>query len=72
VQNQPLAGVAKAIGAQAKIEIEFDPATVQRRSQKVSFEVTNVTLEELFDALVTPAGLAYEMTEGKIKIVPKK
>lgn len=71
VQNQPLAGVAKAIGAQAKIEVEFDPAIQDKRGELVTFEVKDVTLEELFKALVAPAGLTFQMSEGKIKIVPQ-
>jgi hypothetical protein len=62
--QQPLGPLAKALAKQLGLEAAFDPSAETKLHELVAIEVRDATLDELLDALVKPAGLAYEI-EGK-------
>jgi hypothetical protein len=70
IREQPVGGVATALAKNLNREIRFDPRTNDKLHDLVSFEVENVTLDELLRALLDPVGLSYEIDEQTLSIVP--
>lgn len=65
---QPVGGLAKALGKQLGLEVTLDRSAESRLATPVAIEVREATLEELLDALVAPAGLAYEL-DGRTLVI---
>jgi hypothetical protein len=70
IQNKPVGGVAQAITKQLERKIEFDPRTLGKLEELVSFEVRDATLEELLKSLLSPVGLRYQLEGETLRILP--
>jgi hypothetical protein len=74
VKNLPLGGLLDQLARKMKLEIQLDEAAIERAGigleQKVSFAVKEVTFDELFKALLGPAGLAHRRMGDKVEIFP--
>ena len=73
VVRQPLAAILQTLTANG-IAIDYDADGLKAAGidllEKVSIEVTNATVDELFDALCTPVGLAFEVREETVFLTP--
>lgn len=72
VENEPVGGVIKALAQQLKMEVKVDPAAEDKLTTLVSFNVADVSRQELFRAVLHPAGLACRITENEVQIFPAK
>jgi hypothetical protein len=65
VKDRPLGPVVEQIAEKLNLQVEFGTGANRLRDVRISFAVTNVTLEELFQAAVGPAKLTATV-EGKV------
>jgi hypothetical protein len=70
IENKPVGGVAQALAKNLDLEIQFDPRTTNAQQQLISFQVKDATVDQLFRALLSPAGLDYRMVGKTLQIVP--
>lgn len=74
--NAPLAKVLPVLETRLGVKISVDNAAVARAgivmSKPVSINVDRASLDEVFTALLTPAGLTFRRTDLKIEIYPAK
>ncbi len=69
VENKPVGGVLRALGGQLGKKVSFDDVKVPRRlTKEVSVSVKQVTLDELFAAVLQSTGLKYEITPEGIRV----
>lgn len=70
--DQPLAPVVRQLAAQLKLELRFDPDSLRRSGvdvdRRISVELRNVTVDELFRAVLEPAGLTFRRDGSTIEI----
>jgi type II secretory pathway component GspD/PulD (secretin) len=75
VQEQPVRKVLDQLVKQLHLEMKVDDAALQAAGrsldQRVSFEVRNVDLDGLFDALLRPADLTYTRDGDRLLISPR-
>jgi hypothetical protein len=69
VENEPVGGVIKALAGQLKLEVTIDPAAESRLTERVSFNVADVSRDELLRAVLKPAGLSFRVTANELRIV---
>jgi hypothetical protein len=72
IENQPVGGIADALGKRLGRTVRYEPATTERMKILVSFDVQDVTLDELLKALLTPAGLAYQLDDQTLLIISSR
>ncbi|QDU26134.1 hypothetical protein ETAA8_12080 [Anatilimnocola aggregata] len=72
VENQPAGAIVKRMAKELGKEMEYDPALTPKLQTKVSFNVKDVTMEDLLAAALKPLGLAIEMKEASLVVVPAK
>ncbi|MBW3600256.1 MAG: hypothetical protein KY475_23680, partial [Planctomycetes bacterium] len=70
VENEPVGGVIKALAQQMMLEVTIDPAAEASLPTLISFNVTDVSRDELFRAVLTPAGLAFRLSEDELHVMP--
>ncbi|MGE0608359.1 MAG: hypothetical protein AB7O62_14785 [Pirellulales bacterium] len=74
IQKQPLGSVLKQIADQAKVDLKFDDAAIEaagiKLDQRISAAVEDASLDELFEALLTPAKLAFRREAAAVEIFP--
>lgn len=70
IENKSVQAVASAVASQVGRQIEFDPRTADKLDRLVSFDVKEVTLEELLRAILQPAGLSFELTGKTLRVIP--
>lgn len=63
VQNQPLGSVLRALRDGLKLQIEFAPGAQDQLKTLVTFQTKDVTLDELLEAALEPAGLRFQWRE---------
>lgn len=69
IDNRPVGAVLDQLAQKLNVEIVWaDAVSPEARAATTSCDVRNATLDELLTALLKPAGLAFERTEGKIEI----
>jgi hypothetical protein len=68
VENEPVGGVIKALAPQLKLEVEIDPAAEAKLSERISFNVADVSRDELLDAVLKPAGLSFRISGNTLSI----
>jgi hypothetical protein len=75
VQEQPVGAVLDALARQLGWELVVDETAIRRSGRsldrRVSFAVENVELDELLEALLQPAGLAFERDGTRVRIGPR-
>ncbi|WP_428306161.1 hypothetical protein [Lacipirellula sp.] len=71
IENKPLAPVLAQLASQLNLQINWDaaiPDTAEGRNTLVSCQVDRANLDDLLNALLAPAGFAYERQEASISI----
>lgn len=75
VQEQPVGAVLDALARQLQWELTVDEVAIERTGRsldrRVSFAVESVEVDELLDALLEPAGLAFERDGKRVHVRPK-
>lgn len=75
VDQQPVGAVLKQLGKQLSLNVQIDQASIAAAGlsldKRVSFAVQDVSLDGLLDALLKPAGLAYELDGQEVTITPR-
>jgi hypothetical protein len=75
VDNQPVDAVLRQLGRQLGWDVQFDEQAIQAAGrsagQRVSFSVQDVSVDELLDALLKPAGLTYRRDDQRLTVVPR-
>ena len=74
INELPLRAVLDYLQRNLKLELQIDEAALQAAGlsldRRISFQVENVSLDELLDAAVGPAGLTAKRDGRKVQIVP--
>jgi hypothetical protein len=72
IENQAVGAAARALGKQMDLEIQFAQGlTPEQLGQRVTFQVKDATLDELFEALLKPAGLTHKLIGKTLEISPR-
>jgi len=76
VAEKPVGPVLRELARRLNWQVEFDDAAIQAAGRsldkRVSFSVEDAERDAVLDALLRPAGLAYELEGDRIKVVPAK
>lgn len=74
INELPLRAVLEYLARNLKLEMQVDEAALQAAGlsldRRVSFQVENVSLDQLLEAAVKPAGLVAKRQGQKVQIVP--
>ncbi len=74
VSEQPVGVVVDALAQRFNMPVEFDEAAIRAAglsvNRRVSFAVENADQDELFHAVLQPAGLTFERDGERLRIVP--
>lgn len=74
VEEQPLAAVLEALRERAGFELRVDRPALEQAGltldRRVTFSVTEVSLDELLEAALGPAGLAFRRDGKAVVVVP--
>ena len=68
VENKPVGGVMRALAQQLGKEVVFEVSAERRLTKEVSVRVKEASLGELLQAVVSPAGLKYELDGDTIRV----
>jgi len=72
--DQPLVPVVRHLAAQLKLDLRLDLDALRRRgidpNRRISVELEDVTVDELFQAVLQPAGLTFRREGSMIEIRP--
>ncbi|HEX3601209.1 MAG TPA: hypothetical protein VHU84_13750 [Lacipirellulaceae bacterium] len=75
VQEKPVGAVLHELATRLHWSIQIDEDAIRAAGksmdQRVSFSVDNADQDKLLDALLTPAGLKYQLDGEQIKITPR-
>jgi hypothetical protein len=71
VMNQSAGAVVNTVAGRMGKKMTFAPALQEKLSQKVSFAVKEVSLDELLAKTLDPLGLTYRVTGEAIEVVEK-
>ncbi len=69
VENEPVGGVIKALSEQLQIKVTVAPAAENKLTEMISFHVADVSREELFQAVLQPAGLKFRLVGDELLIL---
>lgn len=76
VQEKPVGAVISELRQRLQWTIEIDEEAIRDAGksldQRVTFSVENVDREDLLDALLTPAGLEYQIHGERIRVLPSR
>ena len=73
VKDKPLKTVVDLIAQRLNVEVTFAAGIdAQDQMQRVSFSVQDATRQQLFDAIVDPAGLAAQLRGNQLRIKRKR
>jgi hypothetical protein len=74
VEEKPVGAVARELARRLNWQLEFDEAAITAAGisldSRVTFKVKDASQEELLDALLGPAGLAFRREQERIVVVP--
>jgi hypothetical protein len=70
MESAPVGPLLKSLGPRLNLQVEFDPSIADKLQSPVTFDVKDATLEELLDAIVEPARLAWRRDGETLRIVP--
>jgi hypothetical protein len=68
IDNQPVGGVIKSLAQKLGWTPQVSAAASQKLGERISFRVTGATAEQLIEAAVKPAGLAYRLNGQVLQI----
>jgi hypothetical protein len=69
VENEPVGGVIKALAEQLKLQVTIDSAAEAKLTQRISFNVAEVSRDELWKAVLDPAGLTFRIRGNELRIM---
>jgi hypothetical protein len=76
VQEKPVGAVLRELSQRLHWAIEIDERAIRAAGKsldkRVSFSVENADQEKLLDALLTPAGLEYQLEGEQVRVLPKR
>ncbi len=70
VENEQVGGIVRALERQYGLTVKLDPALGELLTKRVTFEVKLVTLEELLEVVLTPAGITYRLDGKTLELRP--
>jgi hypothetical protein len=70
VDKQPAGAVVSTVAKELKKEVKFSNEVRTKLSQQVSFQVKDVTLDELMKKTLEPLGLRLVVTETTLEVLP--
>jgi hypothetical protein len=65
-----LGAVVAAVAKEAGLELRFDPRANDLRDKLVWLDVKDMTLDQLLQTLLKPAGLTYQIDQQTLEIRP--
>jgi hypothetical protein len=71
VENIRARAVVERVAKDQEWELQVDPRAADALNGRVSFDVKDVSLDELMSRALTPVGLTYRAVDGKLEILPK-
>jgi hypothetical protein len=71
IENQPLGAVLSAIARRLGHALEVDPRVASKLGQRVSFQVEQVTVEDLMQASVRGTGVRCEVQGTTLRVLPE-
>lgn len=72
VENQPLGVVLRTLNVKAQLQVQVDEDIQAKLFRLVSFEVKDATLEQLLQAAMREAGLAFELKGLQLRVMAAK
>lgn len=69
VENQPAGAVLKTVAGSLGKELKYDPSLLDKLKRNTSFNVKDVTLDELMKKTLEPLGLTYRADEKSLEVV---
>lgn len=69
IENQPVGGIAQALAKRLDRQFRYDPGLQERLNKQISLDVKEVSLDELLQAVLSPAGLSYQLDNQTLTIV---
>lgn len=76
VQEKPVGAVLRELSTRLHWAVRIDEDAIRAAGKsldtRVSFSVENADREKLLDALLTPAGLEYQIDGNQIRVVPQR
>jgi hypothetical protein len=76
VQEKPVGAVLRELSQRLHWAIQIDEDAIRAAGKsldkRVSFSVENADQEKLLDALLTPAGLEYELEGEQVRVMPRR
>lgn len=67
----PVGKIASGLAAKLGLQIEVDQRATPKLSELITLDVKEVSMEELLEALLSPAGLSYELTGDRLRVIPR-
>lgn len=68
VKDQPMGWLCEQVAKRVGMTVDFSDEATQALEQRVSFKVDKVTLQELFESIVQPAGLHVTLEQGVVHV----
>jgi hypothetical protein len=68
VENEPVGGVILALAKQLNLKVEISTVTEGKLEERISFHVTDVTRDELLQAVLAPVNLRFRVTGGELQV----
>ncbi len=76
IDKVPIGALIAELGKKLELEVVLDDASIKRQAvdmdQLVSFEVKNVSLDELLSAALAPAELTFRRDDRRLSITPRE
>ena len=69
VDGQPIGAILKTLEQQLELQFRFEPGTAERLQTRVTFDLREVSLDELLRETLTPAGLAFRRDAAAVTVM---
>lgn len=66
--NQPLGKFVQTLCKQLNLQVEIDSSATEKLGQRISFSVTNATVDTLMTTVFRKTGLQFELTESTMRV----
>lgn len=68
VENEPIGGIVKAVASREKLEVKADSAVLSLLKRRVSFDVKQLSLEELLKRTLAETDVAFQIRDGVLNL----
>ena len=76
VKNKPVKELVRSLAAQLNLKLKMDEQAIRAAKidleKRVSFNVVRASVDNLFTAALSPAGLKHRLQNGVIEVFPAK